>query len=439
MVAPAAVLPNIARTHAGFAFCPSRSLRSGCLVSDQLSSDLASLKIDRRPTPRTFPVRALVWGVLLAALGAGGYLFVVPLLQARVLKTEVSFTEISLHSPSQATVELTSSGYVEPQLITRVAPKIPGRVAAVHVREGDRVTKGAPLLELEHADREAAIESSRMRALAAHARVATASANLAETRLQAKRQRALAEQGVSPAATAEDLEARAASLQEMVRAAEAEVKAADAEVSALRVDLQYMRVLAPIDGTVISKPPEVGELVGTDIGGGRDKVIELADFSTLMVETDIPEARLHMVKLGAPAEITLDAFPGRRYRGQAVEISPRVSRAKATVQVKVKFVDEAQDVLPDMSARVAFLSQAIDPATLQQKPKTVVPASAVVTRGGAKVVFVLEGDAVRVRTVTLGERIGSGFELLDGPEVGARLVSEPPPDLADGQKVKEKS
>jgi len=224
-----------------------------------------------------------------------------------------------------------------------------------------------------------------------------------------------------------------------VRAAEAEVKAAKAEVTALRVDLQYMRVLAPIDGTVINEPPEVGELVGTDIGGGRDKVIELADFSTLMVETDIPEARLHMVRVGSPTEITLDAFPGRRYRGEAVEISPRVSRAKATIEVKVKFVDTAQDVLPDMSARVSFLTEAIDPATLQEKPRTVVPASAVVDRAGAKLVYVVEGDLVRLHTVTLGERIGSGFELLSGPPVGTRLVADPPRELADGQQVKEKS
>jgi RND family efflux transporter MFP subunit len=414
--------------------------QSGSFVSDQLSSDLASLKIDRSASSsRSLPWRWLVWVGVLGALAAAGYLFGLPLLQARVLKTEVRLTEVSSQRPGQASVELTSSGYVEPQLVSRVAPKIPGRVANVHVREGDRVVKGALLLELEHADREAAIDSARMRALAAQARVATAGANLAETRLQAKRQRALAAQGVSPAATAEDLEARAESLQHSVRAAEAEVKAANAEVSALRVDLQYMRVLAPIDGTVLNKPPEVGELVGTDIGGGRDKVIELADFSTLMVETDIPEARLHMVKVGSPAEITLDAFPGKRYRGEAVEISPRVVRAKATVEVKVKFVDAATDVLPDMSARVSFLTEAIDPKALEAKAKTVVPASAVTERNGAKVVFVFEGEAARMRTITLGEKMGSGFELLQGPEPGTRLIAEPPPDLADGQQVKEKS
>src|SRR6185503_20003808 len=117
-------------------------------------------------------------------------------------------------------------------------------------------------------------------------------------------------------------------------------------------------------GTVLNEPPEVGELVGTDIGGGRDKVIELADFSTLMVETDVPEARLHMVEVGSPCEIALEAFPTRRYRGEAVEISPRVNRDKATVEVKVKFVDPAADVLPDMAARVSLLTKALDDAAL---------------------------------------------------------------------------
>ena len=113
-----------------------------------------------------------------------------------------------------------------------------------------------------------------------------------------------------------------------------------------------------------------------------------------MVETDIPEgAPARWSKVGSPCEIVLDAFPGKRYRGEAVEISPRVNRAKATVGVKVKFVDDADGVLPDMSARVSFLTQALDADALAAKPKTVVPASALAERGGAKVVFVLEGDS----------------------------------------------
>jgi HlyD family secretion protein len=409
-------------------------------VSDQLSSDLASLKIERGPVAartRGFP-RGLTWIVVLAVLAYVAYSQGLPFLQARVLRPEVELTEVSVHSPMQAAIELTSTGYVEPQVVSRVSPKVPGRVAVVHAREGQRVKAGDLLLELEHADREAAIQSARMRSAAAQARVATARANLAEAQQQARRQRQLAQQGVAPAANAEDLELRAASLEQAARASEAEVKATEAEVGALKVDLQYMRVYAPIDGTVLGKPPEVGELVGTDIGGASDKVIELADFTSLMVETDIPEGRLHMVKVGSPCEITLDAFPGRRYRGQAMEISPRVNRAKATVGVKVKFVDPPTDVLPDMSARVSFLTAALDDAALAAKAKNVVPASAVVDRAGGKVVFVLEEDVARMRTVSLGPKLGDGYELIDGPAPGARLVARPPETLADGQRVKER-
>jgi hypothetical protein len=76
---------------------------------------------------------------------------------------------------------------------------------------------------------------------------------------------------------------------------------------------------------------------------------------------------------------------------------------------------------------------------MRAKPKTVVPASALVTRAGAKAVFVLEGETVRMRTVVVGEKIGNGFELVQGPAVGARVVANPPATLLDGHRVKEKS
>jgi len=414
-------------------------------VSDQLSSDLASLSIDRNSRSSGGSAkRVIVWLAVLGALGYGIYAYALPQFQATVLKTEVSVTELSTYSPMQASVELTSSGYVEPQRVSRVGAKVPGRVSVLHVRQGQKVKAGDVLLELEQADRQAGIQSAKMRAAAAEARVATARANVVETRQQAERERGLVKSGVSPAARAEDLEARVVSLTEAVRAAEAEVKAANAEVAALKVDLSYMQVHAPMDGTVINKPPEIGEVVGSDLGtvasDSDQAVIELADFNTLMVETDIPESRLHMVTIGSPCDIALDAFPSRRYRGEAVEINPKVDRAKATVGVKVKFVDPPEGVLPDMSARVSFLSKAMDEAQLKEKPKTVVPGSALVDRAGTKVLFVLEEDGVvRMRNVTVGAELGGGFEVIDGPAAGTRVVANPPPTLADGQRVKEKS
>jgi hypothetical protein len=96
-------------------------------------------------------------------------------------------------------------------------------------------------------------------------------------------------------------------------------------------------------------------------------------------------------------------------------------------------------VLPDMSARVSFLTKELDQQALKAPPKLVVPASALADRGGAKVVFVVDGDRVRMTPVTLAGPNGSGFELKAGPGAGTRVVRDPPADLGDGQLVKQKS
>jgi len=94
--------------------------------------------------------------------------------------------------------------------------------------------------------------------------------------------------------------------------------------------------------------------------------------------------------------------------------------------------------LPDMAARVSFLNQALDPQAMKEPPKIVVPSSALAERAGGKVVFVVEEDAVRMVPVKLGPSFGRGFELVEGPRPGTRLVASPPDTLADGQRIKEK-
>jgi RND family efflux transporter MFP subunit len=409
-------------------------------MSDTLSSDLASLKIDRDAKPAgRGPLRVLMIVAALAALALVGYQKGKPYLEAEFFKTDVDVTEVALVSPAQASIELTSTGYVVPQLRSQVAAKLPGRVAKVLVKEGQHVNAGQVLLELDRADQLAAMQSARMRSAAARARVLTARATHDEIKKQAERQRALAERGAAPAAQADDLASRVASLSVQASAAEAEVASADAELEALRVNLGNLTVVAPMSGTVLNKPPEAGELVGPSAVAGIGGTIELADFSSIVVETDVPEGRLHLVKIGSPCEIVLDAYPTRRFRGEAIAIMPRVNRAKATVGVKVKFVDDASTVLPDMSARVSFLTGAIDAAKLQEKPKLVMPAAALTERGGAKVVFVLDGELARMTPVTLGAPFGEGFELNRGPEAGTKLVKSPPATLRDGQKVRERT
>jgi HlyD family secretion protein len=426
-----------------------------------LSSDLAALKIDHGAAGTggsggsgASLLKGLLWLLVLGGVGVAGYAFVWPAIAAKVFKSEVEVTEIVVVSPAQASVNLTASGYVAAERTSKVAPKMPGRVKQVFVKQSERVKAGARLLEMDATDERAGIVAAKSRASAASARaasakaqIATAEAQIKEVQQQVTREARLVAQGISPASVTEDLSARVASLETNKAAAEAvhkaalaEARALGAEVDVLSTQLGNLELLAPIDGTVMNKPPQVGEFIGpqpagvsVDMGG-----IEVADFSTLVVEVDVPEQRLHLIEIGGPAEIVLDAFPQTRLRGRALEVTPKVDRAKATVMVKVEFVDKFERAIPEMSARVSFLAKELDAQSMKQAPKTVVPNSAVVDRGGSKVVFVLEGEQVRVVPVTLGPEFGRGFELVQGPGAGTRVIQNPAPELGDGQRVKER-
>lgn len=151
---------------------------------------------------------------------------------------------------------------------------------------------------------------------------------------------------------------------------------------------------------------------------------------------------LHLRRSERPAKgalaIVLDAYPSKRFRGKTLEIGKRVNRAKATIIVKVAFVDPKEGVLPDMAARVSFLTKEISAEAMKEPPKRVVPASAVAEREGSKVVFVVEQGKVKMTGVRVGTEASGGFELLDGPPPGTKVVANPPRDLQDGQKIKEK-
>jgi RND family efflux transporter MFP subunit len=261
-------------------------------------------------------------------------------------------------------------------------------------------------------------------------------ANLAEITQQWERQKRLVQSGAVAAATAEDLGARVKALEESVKAADAETHAAAAEVTTLNTGLKNMVIVAPIDGTAVTKPFAVGDVVSMM---APTPLVELADFTSLLIETDVPEARLHLVKEGGPCEIVLDAFPDKRYRGVVQEVSPKLNRSKATGTAKVKLVDQPERIRPEMSARVSFLAKALQEAEMKAPPRKIVPGAAVVDRGGTKVVFVVDGGRVRLVNVVLGEPVGSGFELKEGPGAGTRLVKDPPAALKDGEQIKERS
>ncbi|WP_394822053.1 efflux RND transporter periplasmic adaptor subunit [Pendulispora albinea] len=403
-------------------------------MSEQLSNDLLSLKIERGSKPERKSGRSLVLIVgVAAAMGVGvvAYTVAAPYIEAKFFKTKVDVTEVAMVSPAQATIELSATGYVVPQVSARIGAKVIGKISKNYIREGSRVKAGDPLFDLDVTDQKSAIAAAQARYAAAVAKARASRAQTREVQQQLAREKKLVASGAVAPANSQDLEARTSALNATAAAMEAEAQAQKAEVHALTVGLGNYRIVAPIDGTVVNKPVQVGTTLNFEL-----PLLELVDFDSLLIEADVPEGKMSTIKKDGPCEVVLDAFPGKRIRAVVVEVSPKLNRAKATGTVKIKMIDPAEGVLPEMSARVSFLNKALDEGQLKEPSRKIVPSSAIVDRGGAKVVFAIEGEKVRQQPVELGAPFANGFELKNGPPPGTMLVKDPSPTLSDGQEIK---
>lgn len=401
-------------------------------MTSELSKDLASLRIERNAPAKAGPWRTIGIIVLTLAVLGGAGAVIVPKVASSVFKPEVKLTEVLSISPAQASVSVTSTGYVVPQSNAKVGSNVIGRIVKVHAVEGQLVKAGEVLFELDQVQQKAAIASAQAKAASAAARAKAAEAQVAESKVPYEREKKLAESGASAKSVVEDLAAKIATLDAQAKASAAEAVAAQAEVRALQATAGHYVITAPLDGVVQTKPAQVG-----DVAFPEKTLLELVEPSSMLVETDVPESRIHLIQSGQPAEIVLDSSPQKRWRGAVVDISPRINRSKATATVKVRFVDVPERLSPDMAARVSFLSKALEKNEMAAPPKIVVPKNAVIDQAGGRGVFVVTEGRLHFTPVTVGAEEQGNLTLESGPPPGTKIVSQPSPELKDGQAVKE--
>ncbi len=336
---------------------------------------------------------------------------------------EVKLVTASFTSPAQSNAVLTASGYVVAQRKAAVASKGTGRLISLGVVEGDRVRKDQVIARLEDNDIRAQLDQAR-------ANLKLNEAELVDARQTLVRVRSLFEKGLASQAELDAAQAR----HDRVLAG---IDVAKAQVSGAEVALENMLIRAPFDGTVLTKNADVGEIVApfAASASSRAAVVTIADMSSLQVEADVSESNIERIAPDQPTEITLDAYPEKRYQGYVAKIVPTADRAKATVMVKVGFVSYDTRVLPEMSAKVLFLTQASRAQDLEQKPVLTVASTAVVERDGRAFVFkVSDKRAVEV-PVQLGRTFGAFREITSGLTSGEKVVDKPSDAIVDGVSV----
>ncbi|HJU22750.1 MAG TPA: efflux RND transporter periplasmic adaptor subunit [Casimicrobiaceae bacterium] len=394
--------------------------------------DLAKLRIDRELAPiRRRRRRIWIWfGVIAIAIVAfAGWRLAQPHAQA------VQTTPIVTAYPSQQYVVLNATGYVVAQRKAAISSKATGRLEWLGVAEGSRVKAGDVIARIDDRDVAAQAQSAEAAVRAARAAVTQAEVERENAQVEYKRNDELVGKGFISQSALDTAKARLDRAVAGVASAKANLNVALANARNAEVAVDYTQIRAPFDGVILSKSANVGDLV-TPFSNATDSkgaVVSMADMGTLEVEADVSESSLSKVHVGQPAEIVLDALPDKRFRGHIDRMVPTVDRAKATVMTKVKFDDIDPHVLPEMSAKVSFLSQEVTPE--QQKPLVAVNKEAIVDRDGHAVVFVVRNDRAVAVPVTRGLAIGDTVAIDGALKSGEKAVEKPPASLANGMAV----
>src|SRR6266436_3054963 len=420
---------------------------------EDLNKRLRSLKIDRAPAP---PTRNRAPKLLLLALSALIVLLTMAYFFFFSTPKTISAAEVKLENGggAQGDTVLSVSGYVVAHHKIAVGAKVMGRVAWIGVEKGDKVQQGQVLVRLENNDFRAQSNQARANMAAAQARldqlrtgsrpqekmkdkagVLQAEATLRNAEAEYERTEKLYRAGVSSKAELDRAVAQRDTARALVEAARQssamtdigprpeEIRAAEAQVRQMKAALDYAdtqlantEIKAPVSGTILQRIVERGEMVSPSAfgeSGARTSVVALADLNDLQIELDISQTDFARLKMNQRAEIIPEAFPNLKYTGFIAEIAPEANRAKATVQVKVKVDNPDEQLLPEMNARVNFLSDSA-PADLKASSRILVPKAGVVKKDGNDFVFVIKNNRVEQRTVRLGQESGEFYSVIDG-------------------------
>jgi len=348
-----------------------------------------------------------------------------------------------VHPPYEAT------GTVKSEKTVMVSPKVMGYIQAIYVKEGDRVKKGQKLVSISSPEINAKVKMAEaglkatMQAkteVQAHLReamdaleAAKAQYHLAEVTY--KRFKNLVKTESVSQQEFDQVEAkykaakaglsRAQEMIKVIKAKEAQVdaqiKAAQSQVAEAKSYLNYTLVRSPIDGRVVNKMIDTGNLIAP----GRP-ILSLADEKDYRLYVSVEESLHNLIKEGDPVTVIFSSKAP--FESKVVQVVPDVDPRTRTFMVKVMIPPDLQGIRPGMFGRAVF--------QLPEKKTYLVPAKAVIQRGQLEFTYVVTPDNLcQMRLIKLGKRYGDKIEVLSGLEEGEKIIAEDVAKAIDGAKV----
>ncbi|HRE59156.1 MAG TPA: efflux RND transporter periplasmic adaptor subunit [Candidatus Kapabacteria bacterium] len=395
------------------------------------TTDLSTLKINRTPQTQSSNTKWIIIAIILCCVIGGGYFLM------NSTSVEVETMQVFTSQSSSSETILTGQGYVVAQRKAAISSKATGRLDALYVIEGDKVKQGDIIGRIESADVQAALDQQKAQLEVQKAALENATAELEDAEISLKRQQELRKENVGTQADLDAAINRVKKAKAQIQSAKASIATQESAIRASLVQVENTIIRAPFDGTILNKNANVGEVI-TALGGAagsRGAVVTLADMTSLQVEADVSESAIQKIQENQPVEISVSAISDKKYKGIVNKIIPTADRAKGTVQVKIRFDDIDERVLPEMGAKVNFLKINTVVNEIESKPKLLIPQTAIQTKNGKKTVFVVKDNAAQETAVSTGTILGEYVEITNGLMNGDVIILAPSDNIQQGSKV----
>lgn len=262
-----------------------------------------------------------VLGVFLALVlicGVGGFFLASSGAGKRMFGGGDRTTEVRVDSVLRGDLikVVSAPGTVEPVKKVQISAQVSAKITAMPFREGDDVKKGDVLVRLDADDYIAALESAQAALKGEEARLEGLKAALFESTSDRSRVRGLFETKDVSQAELDAAEASFLRAQSAVKAGEHSVEIARSNITRARKNLEFCTITSPIDGTVVLRNSEPGEQVLGTFNNAGTVIMEVADLAAMVMRAKVDEANIAPVRTGQTADISINAYPDRTFRGE---------------------------------------------------------------------------------------------------------------------------
>ena len=399
---------------------------------------ISQLKIDRDAPPDN-PARN-PWPIVVAAIAVvaiGAWFLFGSGDGAVVVETDTARRPPSIAAASSV---LDASGYVVARRQATVSSEVTGKVVDVFIEEGMRVEKDEIVAILDDSTERARLSLSRAQAESARATLEEIDAQLRNARVELERIRDLADRDLASASSLDAAVARFEELTARLETGRENVVVAERSVAVAEDALSNMTIRAPFAGMVVSKNAQPGEMISpVSAGGGftRTGICTIIDTDSLEIEVDVNEAYIQRVEPGQRVSATLDAYPDWRIPAEVIAIVPTADRQKATVRVRIGFLERDERVLRDMGVKVAFLGSEAPDSVSEAPIGVLISGDALRSDADGDFVWIVRNGRVERRSVELGGPADRPqVQVVKGLVAGDTIVRSSERPLSSGQSIK---